>query len=159
LSELKRDEEAETQLTGAVADIQEGADPEMLGRAQIALGIFHQHRGRFEQARPLLEAALKNLNPAHPDAVTGRSHLQAVLSGQSCGCGNQGAALVDAFREFVLSRLPQDLLQQFDVRLEAGDFKIQVRLKRKPSQEELEHLNRIIQHSLEEFRQKLRQRS
>jgi hypothetical protein len=74
-----------------------------------------------------------------------------------CGCGNQGEALAAAFREFVPSRLPQDLLERFDVRLEDNDFKMQVHLNRKPTEEELEHLNRVINHALAEFRQKIRQ--
>ena len=128
----------------------------MLSRAQIALGIFYQHRRRLEEARPLLQAALKNINPAHSDAVMGRGHLQALESGESCGCGNQ-QALAAAFREFVIGRLPQDLVQKFEVRLENNDFKIQVQLNRKPEQEELEHLNRVINHAQAEFRKKLRE--
>jgi tetratricopeptide (TPR) repeat protein len=159
LSELKRDDEAEARFCGAVQDAKGSADLEMLSRSQIALGIFYQHRQRLSEAQPLLETALKNITPAHPDAVIARSHLQAVKSGQACGCGNQGEAMAAAFREFVLSRLPQDLLERFDVRLENNDFKVQVHLKRKPEQQELEHLDRIVKHALAEFRRKLRQQS
>jgi len=158
LADLHRDHEAETELAGAVEDARRSSDETMLGRAQIALAIFYQHRDRLEAARPLLEAALKTMNPAEPDAITARSHLQAVLTGQPCGCGNQGAAMADAFREFVRDRLPQDLLEKFEVRLQDGDFKVQVQLKRKPSNEEVEHMNRVINHALAEFRKKMRER-
>jgi len=63
-----------------------------------------------------------------------------------------------AFREFVAGRLPQDLLEKFEVRLVEGDFKIQVQLKRQPAKEEVEHMNRVINHALAEFRKKLKQR-
>jgi tetratricopeptide (TPR) repeat protein len=156
LAELDRDAEAEAELTQAHRAAERCGEQEMLGRAGIALGIFYQHRERFSEARPLLEAALQRLNPAHPDAVTGRSHLQAVEAGRPCGCGNQGEALAAAFREFVLSRLPQDLLEHLEVRLEDNDFKIQVRLNREPAKAELEHLDRVINHALGEFRRRIR---
>jgi tetratricopeptide (TPR) repeat protein len=158
LSELKRDEEAEAELRGAVDDAQRSPDQEMLSRAQIALGIFYQHRQRFADARPLLASALQAINPAHSDAVIARGHLQALEAGQTCGCDNQGQALAAAFREFVLSRLPQDLLQKLDVRLEDSDFKVEVHLQREPKPEELEHLNRVINHALAEFRKELQRR-
>ena len=107
---------------------------------------------------PLLTAALGKINPAHSDAVIGRAHLQALEAGQSCGCDNQPEALAEAFREFVLSRLPADLLERFEVRIEEGDFKMDVHLKREPEEEELDHLNRVINHALTEFRQKVRER-
>lgn len=158
LSELKRDPEAETELRGAVDDAQRSPDREMLNRAQIALGIYYQHRQRFQDARPFLVSALQGINPAHSDAVIARGHLQALEAGQTCGCDNQGQALAAAFREFVLSRLPQDLLQKLDVRLEDNDFKVEVHLQREPKPEELEHLNRVINHALAEFRKEVQRR-
>ena len=110
------------------------------------------------EAKPLLAEALRKINPAHSDAVIGRAHLQALEEGRSCGCDNRGEALAAAFREFVLSRLPQDLLDRFDVRLEDDDFKLEVHLRREPAEEELEHLNRVITHALNEFRHKVRER-
>jgi tetratricopeptide (TPR) repeat protein len=157
LSQLQRDAEAETELRGAVEDAQRSTDREMLSRAQIALGIFYQHRQRLDEARSLLTTALQNIDPSHSDAVIGRSHLQALQAGKSCGCDNQGEALAEAFREFVLSRLPQDLLERLEVRLEDDDFKIAVHLNREPTNEELEHLNRVINHALADFRERLRQ--
>jgi tetratricopeptide (TPR) repeat protein len=159
LAELKRDPEAEVELRAAVQDARRSPDKEMLSRAEIALGIFFQHHERLQEARPLLSTALQHIDPAHADAVVARSHLQALESGKSCGCDHQGQALADAFREFVLGRLPQDLLERFEVRLQDNDFKIEVQLNREPEQEELEHLNRVINHALGEFRKKLLKRS
>jgi tetratricopeptide (TPR) repeat protein len=158
LSDLKRDQEAEVELRGAVENARRSSDAEMLGRAQIALGIFYQHRERLSEAKPLLSDAVGKINPAHSDAVIGRSHVQALAAGRTCGCDNQGEALAAAFREFVLSRLPRDLLERFEVRLEDNDFKMEVHLNREPKQEELDHLNRVVTHALTEFRQKLRKR-
>jgi tetratricopeptide (TPR) repeat protein len=158
LAELKRDPEAEIELRGAVEDAQHSSDTEMLSRAQIALGIYYQHRQRLQDAKPLLAAALPRINPAHSDAVVGRSHLQALEAGQTCGCDNQGQALAAAFREFVLGRLPKDLLARLEVRLEDNDFKVEVHLQREPKPEELEHLNRVVNHALAEFRKEVQRR-
>lgn len=159
-SELKRDQEAEAELRNAVQDAQRASDSEMLSRGQIALGIFYQHRHRFDEAKPLLVSALQNITPAHSDAVIARSHLQALEAGQECNCANSGEALAAAFREFVIQQLPpdvQDLLEQFEARLVDQDFQIEVHLNREPTQEEVEHLNRVVSHALAEFRRKLRE--
>jgi tetratricopeptide (TPR) repeat protein len=162
LAESGRRREAEEQMRLAVTDAERSSDTdeevrEMLGRAQVALGIFLQHGEQFPEARQLLAQALQLLDPAHPDAVCGRSHLTAIEAGSSCGCGDTGLAVADAFREFVQSRLPSDLLEHFAVELNDNDFAIEVHLNREPTEEELEHLNRVIQHAYTEFRQRLQQ--
>jgi len=159
LSELDRDAEAQTELAGAVDDASYGTDEEMRSRAEVALGIFYQHRQQLELARPLLTRALQHLNPAHGDAVIARSHLHALQDGRTCGCDDQGKAMAEAFREFVVSRLPKDLLEEFGVKLADKDFQLSVRLNREPTEAELEHLNRVIQHALAEFRKQILTRS
>jgi tetratricopeptide (TPR) repeat protein len=146
---------AELRLNEAVAHARRGGDPGMLGRADIALGIFLQHQERFDAARPVLEEGLSVLDPTHPDAIAGRSHLGAVLDGRTCGCGDIAMTMTDAFRQFVVSRLPADLLERFDVTLEGGDFKIEVHLRRKPTDEELHRLNGVVQSAHAEFRRRL----
>jgi len=158
LSELKRDQEAEVELLGAVEDGEKSSNLEMVSRARIALGIFYQHRNRLTEARPLLAMALQHIDPAHADAVVGRSHLQALQSGKTCGCDHQAEGLAASFREFVLARIPDDLLENLEVRVQDNDFKIEIRLRRKPEQEELKHLNGVIRHALTEFRQRVTQR-
>lgn len=155
LAELERRPEAEVQLRAAVQDAERVHDHEMLGRALVALGIFLQHDGRLDEAAPLLQQAARHLAPAHPDAICGRSHLEAIRTGAACGCGNPEGAVAEAFRDFVLERLPRDLLEELHVGIDDGDFQINVALQREPTPEELEHLNRVMEHALAEFRKRL----
>ncbi|MFC5754915.1 tetratricopeptide repeat protein [Actinomadura rugatobispora] len=155
LKEAGRKEEAERRLREAVTEALRGADHEMLGRARIALGLFLQHEERLEEARSIVSEALAGMDPAHPDAVVGRSHLGAIAEGRSCGCGDMGGAVAEAFRQFVVHQLPAGLLSRFDVTVEDGDFKIQVELSREPEPEELERLDRVIQTGYADFRRRL----
>ncbi len=155
LVELKRNPEAEARLREAVTEAEKSRDTEMLGRALIALGIFLQHESRLSEAGELLKRALPMLDPAHPDAITCRSHLGAIEIGGSCGCGDTARAIAEAFREYVMSRVPGGLLKQLDVTLKDADFSIGVRLEREASQDEVQHLNRVIEHALQEFRRKM----
>ncbi|MFE9960480.1 hypothetical protein [Micromonospora sp. NPDC005299] len=79
------------------------------------LGLFLQHEARLPEARTVLEEGLTVMDPVHPDAIIGRSHLGAVLDGRTCGCGDMAGTIADAFREFVITRLPADLLDRLDV--------------------------------------------
>jgi tetratricopeptide (TPR) repeat protein len=159
LAELKRMPEAEELLRGAVAEARRSRNQEMLGRGLVALGIFHQHGGQLEPAAELLREALQVLDPAHPDAVCGRGHLGAIETGGSCGCGNTGQALADAFREFVLKRLPPGLVQRLEVTLENNNFNIGLHLDREPAEEEVQLLQRVITHAQEEFRKRVGQKN
>ncbi|GIH93044.1 tetratricopeptide repeat protein [Planobispora siamensis] len=155
LSAADRPAEAERSLREAVAEAELGSDPEMLGRSRVALGLFLQHRERLEEARTAVEAGLSTLDVAHPDAISGRGHLGAIMDGRSCGCGDVRSALAAAFREFVIGRLPGDLLEELDVTIKDDEFAIAVRLRREPTEAELEHLNRLIQSADAEFRGRL----
>jgi tetratricopeptide (TPR) repeat protein len=148
---------AEQRLVEAVAQARRGADHETVGRAGVALGLFLQHEERLAEARTVLAETLPLLGPAHPDAIVGRSHLGAVLEGRSCGCGDMAGTIAAAFREFVLTRLPADLLADLDVAIVDDDFKINVELKREPSQAELDRLNAVFQSAHAEFRRRLTQ--
>jgi len=148
--------EAEQRLREAVTHAETGHDPELLGRTRIALGLFLQHHGRLAEAREIVEAGLATLDPAHPDAVTGRSHLTAILENHSCGCGNTRDALAEAFRDFVLARLPQDLLSDLDVTIKDDNISVHVALNREPTPAELEHLNNLLRSATAEFRHRLR---
>jgi tetratricopeptide (TPR) repeat protein len=155
LAELKRDAEAGKRLREAVAEGRKSDDKEMIGRSLVALGIYLQHGGKLEDARPLLAEALTLLDPAHPDSLTCRSHLQAIDAKGSCGCGDMSGAMCEAFSEFVMSRMPAGLLKKLDVTMKDGDFSVGVHLDRKPTDAELEHLHRVTQHALEEFRRRI----
>ncbi|MEU7696256.1 tetratricopeptide repeat protein [Microbispora sp. SCL1-1] len=158
LSASGRTDEAERRLRDAVAEADRGHDHEMLGRSRIALGLFLQHEERLAEARQVVEAGLATLDVAHPDAITGRSHLGAIVQGRACGCGDVQGTIAEAFREFVITRLPADLLEDLDVTVEDGEFAIQVRLRRKPDPAEIEHMNRLIESANAEFRGRLTSR-
>ena len=155
LKEAGQADEAERRLREAVTEALRGADHEMLGRARIALGLFLQHQGRLEEARAIVAEALEGMDPAHPDAVVGRSHLGAIEEGRSCGCGDMGGAVAEAFRRFVMHQLPEGLLRRFDVAVQDGDFKINVELSREPEPGELERIDRVIKTGYAEFRRRL----
>ena len=146
---------AEQRLVEAVAQARRGADHDTVGRAGVALGLFLQHEGRLPEARAVLEEGLAVLDPVHPDAIIGRSHLGAVLEGRTCGCGNLQDTMAEAFREFVLTRLPADLLARLDVAIVDNDFQINVELRREPTEGELERLNSVFQSALAEFRRRI----
>jgi tetratricopeptide (TPR) repeat protein len=158
LVDLERREEAEKQLRRAVLEGEQCNNLEMLGRSQVALGIFLQHGGQLKEAAPLLDQGLHNLDPANPDAVTGRNHLNAILAGGSCNCGDMGKALADAFREFVLARLPAGMISQLDVKPRPdGNFDIGVQLDRELNQDEMEQINHVLNHALAEFKDRMAQ--
>ncbi|MCM0674777.1 tetratricopeptide repeat protein [Micromonospora phytophila] len=146
---------AEQRLTEAVNQARRGTDHDAVGRACIALGLFLQHEGRLSEARTVLEEGLTVMGPVHPDAIIGRSHLAAVLDGRTCGCGDMAGAISDAFREFVITRLPADLLDRLDVAIVDGDFKIDVGLRREPTESELQRLNDVFQTAHAEFRRRI----
>jgi hypothetical protein len=87
--------------------------------------------------------------------MIGRSHLSAVIDGHTCGCGHLSITIEDAFREFVLAKLPPGLLTDLCVTVEDDDFKIDAQLSREPTQEELERLNGVMQSAYAEFRRRL----
>ncbi|GAA2601125.1 hypothetical protein GCM10010435_95630 [Winogradskya consettensis] len=155
LKEAGRPVPAEQRLTEALTQARRGADHEMAGRAGVALGLFLQHENRLPEARTILEECLPAMDPLHPDALIGRSHLGAVLDGRTCGCGDLPATTAAAFREFVVHQLPADLLARLDVTVEDGDFKIDVELRREPAQAELEQLNNVMEAAYAEFRRRL----
>ena len=156
LSEAGQPVPAERCLADAVTQAHRGADFEVLGRAGVALGIFLQHRSRLPEARQALEDGLSALAAVHPDAIAGRSHLGAVNEGRTCGCGDVQGVLEEAFRDFVTGRLPQDLLDRFDVNIVDGEFQMNVHLRREPTEPELERLNGVVQSALAEFRHRLK---
>lgn len=157
LAEQERRPEAEGLLREAVQAALLADDAEMLGRARVALGVFLQHGGDAEGAKAMLMEAVRGLDPAHPDAICARSHLDALLAGGSCGCGDQGKAVAEACREFILARVPQGLLSELKVENQDNDLAVQVFLDREPTPEELEQLERILRHGVETFRRRLRE--
>jgi tetratricopeptide (TPR) repeat protein len=148
---------AEQRLTEAVQQGRLGSDNETLGQAAVALGIFLQHQERLDEARTALEEGLAAMDPAHPDAVVGRSHLGAAKDGLTCGCdaGYLSDSLAVAFREFVLTRLPTDLIERLDVAIADGEFQIEVALRRKPAEGEIDRLNEVFYAAKADFSRRL----
>jgi tetratricopeptide (TPR) repeat protein len=120
LADLHRDSDAESQLRLALARVLQAGDAELLGRCQVALGTFLQHGGNHEEAPQLLREALRQLDPAHPNAVCARSHLNALESGQACSCGDSGKVLAEALQAFALARLPAACWNGLTSRRRAG---------------------------------------
>jgi tetratricopeptide (TPR) repeat protein len=73
-------------LLAAVSEARKAGDAALLGRALIALGIFEDHGGERRLARANLEAGLELLWRTDPDALCGRTHLEALERGLDCGC-------------------------------------------------------------------------
>jgi tetratricopeptide (TPR) repeat protein len=78
--------QAEKRLTAAVSETRRGADPDLFGRASVALGLLLLHDGRTDRARVVLEQGLTGMDPQHPDTITGQAHLSALEHGRACDC-------------------------------------------------------------------------
>jgi tetratricopeptide (TPR) repeat protein len=83
-------------------------------RSRVALGIQLQHQGQLAEARDRLATALAEIDPAHPDALCGRSHLRAIEEKQSCGCGDVGNEVHALVERIVRERLPAGLLDRIE---------------------------------------------
>jgi tetratricopeptide (TPR) repeat protein len=149
LKEQRQEREAEAMLRDAVAEARAAYAPEPQGRGLAALGILVQHGGRLDEARAILEEAIQVLPASHADLLYVRSHLNAIESGGSCGCGDMGYSIGETLRAIVLPSLPDDLLE--DLRFDP-DKGIQVHLSRKPTPEEQELLQRVMGHAMRELR-------
>ena len=155
LADMRRDPEAEQRLREAISEAEKSHEPEMLARALIALGIFLQHRSRPADARVLLARALPMLEATHADAISCKSHLGAIEAGNPCGCGDTNAVLEQAFREFVMARLPAGLLNRLDVTLKDGSFTVGVHVNRQPTPQEIQSVNRAMEHASQEFKRRI----
>lgn len=157
LNEADQAGPAEQRLIEAVREGRLGSDNETLGRAAVALGILLQHQGRLDEARTALEEGLAAMDAAHPDAIVGRGHLNAARDGFTCGCdsGYLPDSMATAFREFVMDRLPADLIDRLDVSIAEGELQIDVALGRQPAEGELDRLNEAIAAANADFRRQL----
>jgi tetratricopeptide (TPR) repeat protein len=156
LRDAGRTDEAQHRLAAAVAEARRSEDAEMLGRAGVAYGIFLQHLDRLDEAQTVLREAIAALDPTHPDGLIGRTHLAAAEQGGTCGCENLAGTVEEAFRQFVMMRLPADLVEDFQVRVVDGQTKMDVRLRREPLPAELERLNAVVSAAHAEFRNGLK---
>ena len=143
--------EGEKTLRMAVKSAKKSGDKSEFGQAVCALGIFLQHDDRHEDAVPFLEAAIRYLDDSHPNNTCARSHLTAIENGDDCGCGDMQDALADAFRDFLMSRLPEDWAT--DVHVEIGDtFHVEFEFLRELSEEETQKLESLVKQAMADFR-------
>jgi tetratricopeptide (TPR) repeat protein len=143
----------------AVAEAAAGGDAVMHGRALAASGIFRQHEGRRDEALAELRKSLQLLPPSHPDAFCAQSHLLALENGLACMCsGETGDAAVSTLVEKMVRAKTGDLLKS--VRIETNDEgpDVKVELSRAPTEQELEHLQRVVSHVMAELRGNYRRR-
>jgi tetratricopeptide (TPR) repeat protein len=122
-------------------------------RSGIALGIQLQHRGALDEARTVLAAALGAIDPAHPDAICGRSHLRAIEEEQSCGCGDVGREVYAQVERIVRERLPSGLVDRID--FEGG--KVDIRVTRALSEAEARQVADTVDLAMSEMRKRIAQ--
>ncbi len=129
----------------------EGAPLEEKARAGVALGIQLQHRELLAEARPILARALTLLDAAHPDAICGRSHLQAIEEKQSCGCGDTRAEIHTQVERIVRERLPEGLLD----RLEFEPDNVNIHVTRALSESETRLVADTVDLAMAELRRRI----
>jgi tetratricopeptide (TPR) repeat protein len=151
LADMGKQQEAEAQLRLAVKGAALAIDVELLGRCQVALGVFLQHSGQREEAEQRLGEALRLLDTTHPDVVSIKYHLHTLGSGGTCGCGNQGEALANVISNFVIPKLPAGLLEELQAEFKYGRFALKVKLARDANEEETHCLDQVIQQCLAEL--------
>lgn len=160
LAELKRSDEAEALLRRSFSAA--GSVVDARARARAALGIFLQHVDRGEEAVVELRSALEVLDASDPDAICARNHLRAFEDRGSCGCDQDSmeTALTEALRALVDPELPDGLIARLELKLapDGAEPNVHVELARKPTDEELEILDRLIRHALGEIRRQMRER-
>ncbi len=156
LAEQQRPEAASV-FADATAAARHSDDAETLGRSLLAEGIHVQHNGALETAKAKLQEALRLLPPSHPDALIGRSHLNAIEQGGSCGCGSMDFALSQSLAAIARPHLPEGLLRSVSVQLdEQQNMNLSVQLAREATRAELELLDRVLHQALAQLRQGLR---
>jgi len=156
LAELTRREEAEVHLRQGLARAREAGGDDGVGRCLVALGIFVQHGQQLDEARALLEEAVRRLAPSEPDAICARSHLDAIAQGGSCGCGDIDAAFSRTIEAIIADQLPDGLLESVRVDPAARSGAIQVSLARAASPDEHALLERVIRHAQAEVHSRMK---
>jgi tetratricopeptide (TPR) repeat protein len=145
-------EAAAERLGGAVVAARDcDEEPGLLGHSAAAYGICLQHLDRLAEARGALEECLSVLPPQDEAAHAARAHLSAILDERDCDCARLRAAVEEAYRDFVVSRLPADLLDRFDVRIVGNSFTIDAAFQRDPDEAEAEQFDAVVRAGQAEF--------
>jgi tetratricopeptide (TPR) repeat protein len=155
----QRTELAESLHRQALEHATASKDALMKGRSLAALGIFLQHHDRGSEAAPLLAEAQRLLPASHPDAFCVQTHWEALQRGEpcSCGAGDDWEAISTLVVRQVKEHVAGDLLKSIRIGPnEEGSPDIHVELAREPTPNELEHLNRVINQTMAQMRQRYR---
>jgi tetratricopeptide (TPR) repeat protein len=155
-AELGQHHDAVRHLDRAIADARHAKDDDGLGRALIARGVHAQHQDDPRQALGLLQSGLPKLTPEDPDALIGASHLEALRTGDGCGCGDMSEALSRALRNLVLPHVAPGLVHRLEYRSIAGQVILD--LAREPTPDEREVLDRVLHQALTQLRATLNAR-
>jgi tetratricopeptide (TPR) repeat protein len=151
LQEAGRPEDAVLRLGEALAAARRAGDSEMFGHVAAAYGIGLQHLGRRDEARAALQEGLTVMDPRGEAALAARTHLTALLDGQDCGCAARRAGVEEAYREFVVSRMPDGLLARFEIRIVGNSFQADVEFVREPAADEMRLFQQVVQAGHAEF--------
>jgi len=159
LAERELRPQAETYLTKAYeaslkVTSQERAEVE--GMARAALGIFLQHDKRLEEAKSHIKFALEILPSSHRDAIVGRSHLNAIESRRSCGCGD-ASDLRESISTFAQTFIKNHISFVDDMNISYLREGIRVELQRVLETEEREKLNQVLESLSNELKTKMQQ--
>jgi len=127
----------------------------MAARARIALALQWQHDGQLERARPLLEQAIEALDLEDADALCARSHLDAIVEGGSCGCGEMGGAIGDVLLEMIEREMGAGLVAEVQCR-DPETWDLAIHLAREPKPGEAERLDRVVHHCVAALRKRMR---
>ncbi|WP_433303617.1 tetratricopeptide repeat protein [Actinoplanes sp. CA-030573] len=144
LQDAGQPEPAAERLGEALAAARDGGDPVRRGHIAAAHGVGLLHLGRPAEARTALEESISVLDPRDEAAHAARGHLTAILDGRECDCAALRAEVERAYRDFVVARVPDDLLTRFDVRIVGNSFMVDVEFRRQPADDEVERLNEVV---------------
>lgn len=158
LAEQGRRPEAGEHLTAALELARSCDVGDALGQALVARGVFLQHGGEGDAARPLLEEALRTLPPDAPNALVARTHLKAAVEKRPCQCDrDMPEATAEAVREMIADQLPPDLIRSVAIKTRpAGPPDIIVEVKRNPSADERQLIDRLVAHATSRLRRNIR---
>lgn len=152
-AELGQHADAAAHMDRAIDFARQASDDEQLGRALIARGVHAQHQDAPRQALGLLQSGLPLLASEDPDALIGASHLEALRTGDGCGCGDMSEALSEALRGMVLPHVAPGLIHRLDYR--ALSSQVELDLSRTPTPQEREQLDRVLNQALARLRESL----
>ena len=153
LAERKRPD-AEDLFARATDVARASNDDEIWAKAWSRKAFMFSTAASWTAPRPCLQEALQHLDALHPDALTARGHLHALETGGECGGASKEVALTRALRALALPQLPEGLVAELAVKLdERQRIDVEVRLCRAATEDELEHMNRVLNHALTQLQQ------